>query len=228
MLNKKNNRNRINKIQKYVSNFLRLTLFFAIIVGIIDQRWDLIFITTIILVLTYLPFFIEKKYGIDLPLEFEFFIILFIYSSLFLGEVRNYYIIFWWWDIILHMGFAIAIGFAGFMILYTLYYKNKIKANPSLIAFFSFCFAVAIGASWEIFEFSMDQIIGTNMQKTGLADTMWDLIVNFMGAFIISFIGYFYLKGKKTPIFNRILIRFIKDNPRYFKDENKHRKNKIR
>jgi hypothetical protein len=44
-------------------------------------------------------------------------------------------------------------------------------------------FAVAVGAVWEIFDFSMDEPFGTDMQKamfgdpSGLTDTMWDLIV---------------------------------------------------
>jgi hypothetical protein len=49
---------------------------------------------------------------------------------------------------------------------------------------------------WEIFEFSMDQIFGLNMQKpmlgdpSGLTDTMWDMIVNLIGAAIVSLSGW--------------------------------------
>ncbi|MDZ7684118.1 MAG: hypothetical protein U5O39_03165 [Gammaproteobacteria bacterium] len=61
---------------------------------------------------------------------------------------------------------------------------------------FSFMFAVGVGALWEIFEFAMDSIFGLDMQKamlgdpSGLTDTMWDLILDALGALTISTIGY--------------------------------------
>ena len=66
--------------------------------------------------------------------------------------------------------------------------------SPLLIALFSFTFSLALGALWEIFEFSMDQIFLTNMQTSGVVDTMWDLIADALGAFSMSVIGFLHLK----------------------------------
>lgn len=206
-----------DRIQTYLTYFLRLTLIIAVVVGAYNQRWTLVFTTSLIFLLTYLPAMIERRYRIYLPIEFEFIIILFIYASLFLGEIRSYYLRYWWWDILLHTSSGVAIGFAGFLILFVLYHKDKINAKPGWLAAFSFCFAVAIGAIWEIFEFAMDQSFGLNMQKSGLVDTMWDLIVDSLGALLTSFVGYFYLRGKKTPLFHRLFSKFRGENPRYFK-----------
>jgi len=74
-----------------------------------------------------------------------------------------------------------------------------------------------MGAVWEIFEFSMDQLLGANMQKNGLTDTMWDLIVNGGGAIIASTVGYIYIKTGQIPIFNNLINKFIKNNPKLFK-----------
>ena len=60
----------------------------------------------------------------------------------------------------------------------------------------AFAIAVTVGAMWEIFEFLMDLWFGLNMQKSGLTDTMGDLIVDVIGAGIASWIGYAYLRGK--------------------------------
>ena len=60
----------------------------------------------------------------------------------------------------LHSGSHMALGFIGFLILFTLFEEKKISAKPITIAIFSFCFALAIGAIWEIFEFAMALIIG--------------------------------------------------------------------
>ncbi len=79
-----------------------------------------------------------------------------------------------------------------------------------------FCFAVASGAIWEIFEFLMDQFFGLNMQKSGLMDTMTDLIMDSLGAFLASAFGYIYLINKKSKLTVSIN-SFIKSNPSLFK-----------
>ena len=155
----------LDKVQAFLANILRLTLVIAVAIGVLNQRWLLVFSTSLVLVLTYLPYFIERRYKIYLPIEFESVIILFIYASLFLGEIRSYYAKFWWWDIVLHTSSSIAIGFAGFLILYVLYYKYRIDSKPIWLVVFAFCFGLAIGSLWEIFEFSMDHLVGTSMQK---------------------------------------------------------------
>ena len=180
------------------------------------QRWSLLFATFLVLLFSYFPSFIERKYDIFLPIEYEFLMVLFIYVSLFLGSVHSYYTRIWWWDILLHVSSGLVLGFCGFLLLYVLYYKNKITSKPFWLVFFSFCFALALGTLWEIFEFSMDQSFGLNMQKSGLIDTMWDLIVDALGAFVTSLLGYFYIQGKKTPLFHRLLQKFEKRNPRFF------------
>ena len=37
---------------------------------------------------------------------------------------------------------------------------------------------MTIGVIWEIFEFTMDHVFDLTMQKSGLPDTMTDLIVD--------------------------------------------------
>ena len=67
-----------------------------------------------------------------------------------------------------------------------------------------------------IFEFGVDQILGFNMQKSGLVDTMWDLIVDSIGAFFASLLGFLYLKGEKRFSVAVLIERFVRDNPRFF------------
>jgi hypothetical protein len=90
--------------------------------------------------------------------------------------------------------------------------------NPAFVALFSFAFAMAIGGLWEIFEFSMDNFLGLNMQKTGLVDTMWDLIVDALGALFISVSGFLYMirRNKYSLTFSTIK-KFIKKNKLFFK-----------
>jgi len=204
------------KTHLIISNAIRLILLLAVISSIINSQWTVLFVSCLAFVLTFLPALIERNYKIDLPVEFELVIVIFIYAAIFLGGVKDYYTVYWWWDVVLHISSGLVLGFAGFLILYSLYFGKKIQASPRTIALFSFCFAVALGAMWEIFEFAMDGFFGVGMQKSGLVDTMWDLIVDSGGALLTSIIGYIYLKGGKTRLFERLLKRFVKYNPQLF------------
>jgi len=206
----------IENIEKWVLYILRATLVVAFVGAIVEVNWSIVFVTAITLFLTFTPYLFQKRYKITLPLEFVLFIVLFLYATLFLGEVYNFYQLFWWWDVLLHGGSAIGFGLIGFIILYILHRAGRLQARPGLIAIFSFSFAMAIGALWEVFEFTGDQILGTSMQKNGLHDTMWDIIVDAGGAFVASLGGYFYLKGKGNFI-GRAAEKFVKRNKRFLK-----------
>ncbi|MFH0808183.1 MAG: hypothetical protein V1888_01035 [archaeon] len=207
----------IYRIQKYINYFVWATLIGAGIFSFFENRWTVLFVTSLVFLLTFLPSLFEKQYRIDIPVEFEILVVVFVYASLFLGEVGNFYVRFWWWDILLHGISAVGFGFVGFMILFILYKRGKVQARPMWIAIFSFCFAVAIGAVWEIFEFGMDSFLGMNMQKSGLVDTMWDLIVNGAGALLASVVGFLYLKGEDKVSFAKLMERFVRENPVLFK-----------
>ena len=57
----------------------------------------------------------------------------------------------------------------------------------------SFCLAMTVGTVWEMFEYAMDTLFGFNMMKSGLPDTMGDIIVNTLGAALASLAGVIYL-----------------------------------
>ena len=203
-----------DKIQLILSYFLQVILLVAIILSAYRMNWLIAFLTLAILILTFVPALIRKNYKIYTPIEFDFFTVLFIFSSLFLGEIHAYYTKLWWWDIVLHTTAGILFGIFGFLLVYILNKEKhpKIHLEPGFIALFSFGFAIAIGSLWEIFEFFVDSTFGLNMQKSGLVDTMWDLIVNTLGALFVSILGYFYLKGEKSVIFSRMVTKFVEKN----------------
>lgn len=209
------------RITPIINLILRVILLLAGILAALTQNWSAVFASLGALLLTYVPKALASQINVRLPLQFELFIIIFLYGTIFLGEVGDYYERFWWWDIVLHTGSAFAFGFAGFLTLYLLFIRNKLRASPSLIAMFAFAFGMAIGTLWEIFEFAMDQIFGFNMQKSGLRDTMWDLIVDALGAGTASLIGYIYLKYQVKDPFDALINWFLKENPR-FKPRSKH------
>ena len=107
-----------------------------------------------------------------------------VLATLFFGEVWDFYDRFWWWDIFLHGGSAVGFGLIGFVMVFILFQGDRYAAPPWAMGLFAFCFAMTTGAIWEVFEFAMDEGFGMNMQKSGLVDTMTDIIVNALGGVI--------------------------------------------
>ncbi len=207
------------QIHRRISIFLKVALLIGAILLFLEERYQSVFETFLILFITFLPMLLGSRFDVKIPHEFESLAIVLIYMSLFMGNVQDYYVRFWWWDIALHTGSGFLLGLVGFLLVYVLNEKKDISLdlNPGFIAIFAFMFAMGMGAIWEIFEFSVDQILGTTMQRSGLVDTMWDLIVDAIGAFIISFLGWGFLRTKETDSFLEEWINvFIDKNPKLF------------
>lgn len=195
---------------------LRALIVIAINWALVSGEWETFFISIMALVITFMPEAIKKSYKIRLPIEFDIIMVVFIFASVFLGEVVDAYENFLWWDAVLHLTSGIVLSYAGFLILYTLYFQQKLKAQPIIFAFFTFTTGLAIGAVWEIFEYTVDQNFGTNMQKSGLQDTMWDLIVDAFGAILVAVSAYYFIKHKKDKgLIAKATDRFMKKNPQF-------------
>lgn len=189
------------------------------------QQWLTVGIVTGILAITFIPLLMARRFHVFIPPEFEILAIIFVFASLFLGEVHGYYTRFWWWDIALHTSSGLLTGILGFLLVHVLNETEDINLymTPGFVAVFAFVFAVAVGTLWELFEFAMDALFAMNMQKpmlgdpSGLTDTMWDMIVNALGALVIAIVGYGYLKtAGNTSFLERWIQAFIRANPALF------------
>lgn len=191
-----------------------LALFFldALIVG----NWPLAFVSLATLLLSMMPVFVARWAQIYIPPSFIAAIVIFIGGTLFLGEVFDFYNRFSWWDIAMHAGSAVGFGLIGFVLVFMMFQGDRYAAPHYAIAFFAFCFALAIGTLWEIFEFGMDQVFGLNMQKSGLMDTMGDLIVDTIGALVGAGSGWAYLKWQGRAGLGHLIEDFVARNPRFF------------
>jgi len=195
------NPNKVQKISTVFSYLFLIVLFGTIAVSIYSQDWHVLFISIAALFLIFIPDILSHRLHILLPSEVKLAFLLFICASLLLGSIYDYYEKFSWWDDMLHFSSAVGLGILSFSLIFMLTSKRKIKTNYILFAIFSFSLTISLGTLWEIFEFFMDNTFGLNMQKTGLFDTMSDLMVDTTGALITSIAGYFYIKfDKKIPL----------------------------
>lgn len=182
-----------------------------VLISAIQQDIFLVFTSLLALFLTFTPMIITRNFNIKLPIEVDLTLTVILYLHYALGEYSGFYVKIWWWDLFLHMGNSIVLGMVGFILAYSLLITSKVEAKPFLISVFSLSFAVLMGVIWEIFEFSMDTLFGFTMQKSGLVDTMTDLMVDFGGAAIVSWIGFFYIKKPEHGLFDKIVRIFVKD-----------------
>lgn len=217
---------RLTLTHHQLSLVLRVILVVGVAGAIWERQWLAAVATSGIVALTLFPLLLEKRFQVFIPPAFELLAIAFLFAALFLGEVRGYYARFWWWDIGLHTASGFLLGILGFLLVYVLNEMEEIDLHmrPGFVALFAFLFAVGMGVIWEIVEFGVDELFGANMQKpmfgdpSGLTDTMWDLIVDVVGALTVALLGYGYLtKGARNSFLRRLIQGFIRRNPRLFR-----------
>ena len=138
---------------------------------------------------------------------------MFLWLSYGLGEVSHFYKKIWWWDLMLHSFSALVMGLIGFLLIYIFPMTNRVELKPIFAAIASFGFAVTPGTLWEVFEFLMDWSLGFNMQKSGLFDTMTDLLVDIAGAVLAALMSYKYMKGEDSLLADDVIRHFLHKNP---------------
>ncbi|PKN52355.1 MAG: hypothetical protein CVU55_07430 [Deltaproteobacteria bacterium HGW-Deltaproteobacteria-13] len=178
-----------------------------------EKNITIIFWALVTYALTFLHDYFEKIKKIHIPDILESIIIIFIYAGIFLSARFNLYDDVFWWDVVLHTASGVILGFIGFLAIYKINSRHSMNISPLLVAVFAFTFAVTMDVMFEIYEFAMDVIFGTDMQSwnlpattielgrsfqgIGLRDTMSDLIFDTIGALSIAVICFFLYKNEK-------------------------------
>jgi len=81
---------RLRLTRRQVSLVLQALLIAEIMAALWRQQWFVAFITAGIVVVTLLPAVLERRFHVHIPLQFQLFAIVFVFASLFLGEVHGY------------------------------------------------------------------------------------------------------------------------------------------
>ena len=156
---------------------LRILVIVMLVLQVLNQNYENVFLCILTLLLLIVPSFVQVTFKIELPTTLEIIVLFFIFAAEILGEINEFYLLFPFWDTVLHTlnGFlAAAIGFS-LVDLLNRSERTVFNLSPVFTAIVAFCFSMTIGVVWEFFEFGMDQFLGYDMQK----DTV--LVCNHIG-----------------------------------------------
>lgn len=208
-------------IHRRLSYGLQAILATQVAAALIAQQWSTAFFTLGIIGITFIPHVFARQLRFYTPPQFQLLAIAIVFAALFLGEVRDYYARFWWWDTLLHAATGFLIGIVGFLLMamFNEAGETKPRVKAGFIACFAFMFALGAGAIWEIAEFALDHLLDMNLQKpmlgdpSGLTDTMLDLVVDAIGAAVVCIYGYHHMKKpSKSSFLERWITSFIDNN----------------
>jgi len=116
-------------------------------------------------------------------------------GSLVASEVFRYYDRLPWWDSVLHFWAGFLLGIVGLLLILAASRRPSlgITLGPGFTAISAFLFAVAGGVTWEVFEFTVDQLLERTMQGLEIDDTMWDLIFDATGGAVLAILVWLRL-----------------------------------
>lgn len=117
------------------------------------------------IVLSFLPYLTRSI--LKLEISFPIFLLLEIVGALgiLLGEGMGFYYRFSWWDDLLHFFSGFWVSFLAVCFL-TAWKADDQLRHPILFVMVGACvISFASSFLWEIYEFTMDSLCGTNMQK---------------------------------------------------------------
>lgn len=159
---------------------LRFLVIIVMILQIFNRNYENVFLCVLTLLLLVVPSFVQITMKVELPTTLEIIILVFIFAAEILGEIREFYLVFPFWDSVLHTlnGFlAAAIGFSMVDLL-NRSEKMVFKLSPLFTAIVAFCFSMTIGVIWEFFEFGMDWLFGYDMQKDTVIHTIRSVMLD--------------------------------------------------
>lgn len=144
--------------------------------------------SSIVLTLLF-PYLLRRLFKIKISEWLILIWIIFIFISHFLGVVCSLYNEWYYLDKISHTFSGILSGAVGVLIIKNVGCKNMLFNILFILSFTWMCAGL-----WEVFEFTCNALFGGDAQRvmlTGVNDTMWDLIVAFLGSICVSFVYYF-------------------------------------
>ena len=189
--------NKYSRLAVGMSALFDIILISTSVISVVSKDWNNLILSLTTILSLKLPFvitYIANKKKLALPPNFQFILLLFIFSAQYLGEIKGFYLKLWWLDLLLHLVFGTYVVIISLYLIQGIFKKGTETTKQRFVLFtviFPFRFTIALGTLWEMFEFIGDYLFNTKMIKGGLEDTATDLLVKILAAFITSIIYYY-------------------------------------
>lgn len=156
-----------SKLTLIVYAVIRLIVVGVLVRSAFNGQIESVYTCLLTLVLLLLPSILERKLGVRLPAGLEITVVVFIFAAEILGEIDCFYVTVPFWDKALHTTSGFIYAAVGYSMADVLNRHKKVsfELSPLFLALVAFCFSMTIGALWEIFEFSVDNLFHKDMQK---------------------------------------------------------------
>lgn len=169
-----------------------------------------------------LPERLKDRIGLKIPILLETSLTVFAFCGFVLGDVFDFYKKIPIWDSLLHTFSGVILAYVGFVLID--YFVKRDSINLSMghmyICVSVVLFSLSLGALWEIGEYLVDDIFGTNNQQymkstrgtlydvedepllghEALNDTMKDLMLDLAGATAVGTIAYLKEDYRKRKV----------------------------
>ncbi|MDQ5981460.1 MAG: hypothetical protein QG570_207 [Patescibacteria group bacterium] len=182
----------------------------TLLTGIYQLFWGeftIGFITLLTFAIITTPTIFTRNSIKKLPIELELIFFVMVFFQFVLGEANHFYINIPYYDKIIHTLLPLLIGYTTFILMYTMWYTDKLDTSLNVMFVITFLIAMGIGAVWEILEYLNDvylvPLISNWHHFQGSAtenqfyDTMHDLIADMVGAVMGATLAYFYIARTK-------------------------------
>lgn len=145
------------------------------------------------LVISEIPSLLRRDLRLVLPVELNLWIVLALFLHV-VGGFSGFYDNLPGWDHLTHVMSSSLIAALGFVAVVAVdKYAESIYLPGSFLAFFIVMFTMAMGVSWELMEYVVDEATGSSMQYS-LSDTMTDLLFDALAGIVVAAYGTYYLR----------------------------------
>jgi len=196
----------MRKVFISIITLIRLSFYAILLYEAVHKDWTGVFVVLQAIVISFLPNILKRYFDIYTPFPLRVGIVFFMCSTLVLGEIADFYNMFWWWDLILHLVASVGITLIAFIFLRIFFNRIELQSSALFSTILAISTSLAAAVVWEIYEFLIDTFFTTDtpMQPSN-TDTMTDLIVSVVGAVAIGFFGYRYLKWRTRGVISKVI-----------------------
>lgn len=185
----------INLINKGITLGLIIFMVSKIIIDISHMSYSKILTVFSIIPILLFPFAVRKIFKYQMSGTLKLIYYLFVIVALVLGSILGWYYKVSWLDLLAHFISGILTALCSLIVIKE---KKLLKENNiGFIILYIICFTLTIAVTWEFFEFFSDKFFGGDSQwvlKTGVDDTMTDMLIAFVGGIIFSIYVFVRMK----------------------------------